>query len=225
METVVFVDPVVTTDDLSALQALATARASLMDSLYGSEISYVLTASDTNTNTITTGPTTTTATATTTTPTTYTITDIGGDILACQDVLVIQLIAGIPITQCLGSVSTISTATPTPTPCVKVDGMVSSGLQTQFEVDIKEDGDITCSFKCGTFGDDCTASCSSGYSAEAKEGDDLKTSPLTVTYSAPYGDYNYSVDVVDYNCVSCCGESNPACSCCEISYYGAFLNC
>lgn len=61
---------------------------------------------------ITTAPTTTT---TPTEPYSYTLTDSNGDVLACQDEIVIQLLGNIPRTRCIGSISMISTAPPTST--------------------------------------------------------------------------------------------------------------
>lgn len=72
--------------------------------------------STSTTGPITTGPTT--SPTTTPDPTdlySYTITDSDGDILACQDEILIQLFGGTPVTRCVGSISTISTAPPTST--------------------------------------------------------------------------------------------------------------
>jgi hypothetical protein len=127
MATVYFDDPIPTTDPLSELEALATAGAALMASLYGSEINYVLTASGGVSGATGTGATTAASTAASTStkststadPYSITITDAGGDIVACSSELVLEY-EGEASTACVGSVTTISKAPSTSTEVVVV---------------------------------------------------------------------------------------------------------
>lgn len=108
-----------TTDAMTALEALESSEAGLIKSLYGAEMSYLITAvSNTATAQSTATPTTTAN------PYSITITDSSGDIVACSSDLVLEFEGG-PSTACVGDVSTISkhsttsttstTAIPTPT--------------------------------------------------------------------------------------------------------------
>ncbi|KAH8705050.1 hypothetical protein BGW36DRAFT_421627 [Talaromyces proteolyticus] len=109
--------------------------------------------------------------------------------------------------------------------CIVVDGMVSDGLSTQFEVDLTDDGTKTCTFTCSGAIDDCTGDCNHGYSAKAKTGYDFNTGgPLVIDYSTPHGDYSVSVENTSHDCMNCCGGTIP-CTCCQNKYGGSFFGC
>ncbi|RAO73094.1 uncharacterized protein BHQ10_009106 [Talaromyces amestolkiae] len=98
-----------TTDAMTALEALESSEAGLIKSLYGAEMSYLITAvSNTATAQSTATPTTTAN------PYSITIIDSSGDTVACSSDLVLEYEGG-PSTACVGDVSTISTHSTTST--------------------------------------------------------------------------------------------------------------
>lgn len=100
MGTTYFADPLPTTDALDALEAIASAEAGLMQSLYGSEISFAETA--TNTMIITSTPA-----ATTTSPTgfAYSYTQSDGYIVGCPTDILVVLGDNYPETVCVSGVT------------------------------------------------------------------------------------------------------------------------
>ncbi|KAL3713136.1 hypothetical protein TMatcc_001839 [Talaromyces marneffei ATCC 18224] len=107
MGTTYFADPLPTTEALDAQEAIASAEADLMQSLYGAEISFAETA----TNTMVTP----TPAATTTSPTgfAYTYTESNGDIVACPTEILVDLNGNTYASTVCVSPTTIGTAAPT----------------------------------------------------------------------------------------------------------------
>lgn len=111
MGTTYFADPLPTTDALDALEAIASAEANLMQSLYGSEISFAETATDTMV--ITSTPTAAATTTTSPTGFAYTYTESNGDIVACPTEILVDLNGNTYASTVCVSPTTIGTAAPT----------------------------------------------------------------------------------------------------------------
>ena len=105
--------------------------------------------------------------------------------------------------------------------CLVVDGQVSDGLTTQFEVTTTDNGVKTCSFTCSGQTSDCDGDCISGYSAKfhtnGKDG-------ATLEYTTPHGSYTVDVPTESTSCLNCCGGTIP-CSCCQFQYGGSYFGC
>lgn len=105
--------------------------------------------------------------------------------------------------------------------CLVVDGQVSDGLTTQFEVTTTDNGVQTCSFTCSGDTGDCDGDCISGYSGHLHtNGQD----GATLEYTTDHGSYTVDVPTTTSSCLNCCGGDIP-CICCEYQYGGSYFGC
>ncbi|KAB8251769.1 hypothetical protein BDV35DRAFT_338268 [Aspergillus flavus] len=89
--------------------------------------------------------------------------------------------------------------------CLEVVGTLFVSHSTSWNVQLKDDGEQTCSFNCNAWTTTCDATCNDGYKAKWTTTTDWRHQPGKLHYDTPHGSYDLDVPVEDgsevtYNC-------------------------